>query len=63
MLDLQSAREAMPDAQLPELEFYQGGEDRARWHLSEGINVFEQYFRRKPVGCWPSEGRAWQGDL
>jgi len=56
MLDLQCAREAMPEVQLPELEFYQGGEKRARWHLREGINVFEQYFRRKPAGCWPSEG-------
>ncbi len=56
MLDLQSAREAMPDVPLPELEFYQGGEKRAHWHLREGINVFEQYFRRKPAGCWPSEG-------
>ena len=56
MLDLQSAREAMPDVLLPELEFYQGGEERARWHLREGVNVFEQYFRRKPTGCWPSEG-------
>ena len=56
MLDLQCARDAMPDAMLPELEFYQGGEQRAHWHLREGINVFEQYFRRKPAGCWPSEG-------
>ncbi len=63
MLDLQSAREAMPDVQLPELEFYQGGEDRARWHLREGINVFEQYFRRKPAGCWPSEGSVSKATL
>ncbi len=63
MLDLQSAREAMPDAQLPELEFYQGGEERARWHLREGISVFEQYFRRKPAGCWPSEGSVSKATL
>jgi len=56
LLDIQSAREAMPDVPLPELEFYQGGEERARWHIREGLNVFEQYFRRKPAGCWPSEG-------
>jgi alpha-amylase/alpha-mannosidase (GH57 family) len=56
MLDLQSATDAMPDVQLPELEFYQGGEERAQWHIHEGINVFEQYFRRKPQGCWPAEG-------
>ena len=56
MLDMQSAREAMPDVQLPELEFYQGGEERARWHIHEGLSIFERYFGRKPVGCWPAEG-------
>jgi len=56
MMEIQSAREAMPDTELPELEFYQGGEARVRWHLDEGIKVFEQYFGRKPAGCWPSEG-------
>ncbi len=56
MLDLQSAREATPDAQLPELEFYQGGEARMRWHLREGVALFERCFQRKPTGCWPSEG-------
>ncbi|MFQ5642625.1 MAG: glycoside hydrolase [Thiogranum sp.] len=63
MLDLQTAREAMPDARLPELEFYQGGEQRVHWHLREGINVFEQYFRRKPAGCWPSEGSVSKATL
>ncbi|HHH44689.1 MAG TPA: glycoside hydrolase [Gammaproteobacteria bacterium] len=63
MLDLQSAREAMPDVRLPELEFYQDGEQRAHWHLREGINVFEQYFRRKPAGCWPSEGSVSKATL
>ncbi|MEA2081041.1 MAG: glycoside hydrolase family 57 protein [Pseudomonadota bacterium] len=56
LLDINSAREAMPDTRLPELEFYQGGEARVRWHLSEGIKVFERCFHRKPAGCWPSEG-------
>jgi len=63
MLEIQSAREAMPDAQLPELEFYQGGEARVRWHLQEGIKLFEQYFRRKPAGCWPSEGSVSKATL
>jgi alpha-amylase/alpha-mannosidase (GH57 family) len=56
MLDMQSAREAMPGVALPELEFYQGGEDRARWHVRESLTIFQRYFRREPVGCWPSEG-------
>ncbi|TCK18806.1 alpha-amylase/alpha-mannosidase (GH57 family) [Thiogranum longum] len=56
LLDINSAREAMPDTELPELSAYPGGEERVNWHIREGFNVFEQYFQRKPVGCWPSEG-------
>ncbi len=56
MLEMHSAREAIPGVQLPELEFYQGGEERARWHIREGLNIFEQYFSRRPTGCWPAEG-------
>ncbi len=63
LLDIGSAREAMPDAPLPELAAYPGGEERVRWHLREGLNVFEQYFRRKPAGCWPSEGSVSQATL
>ncbi len=56
LLDIKSAHEAMPDAPLPKLARYPGGEDRARWHIREGIEVFERYFGEKPKGCWPSEG-------
>ena len=63
MLDISSAREAMPDVQLPELEAYPGGEQRAHWHIREGLNVFEQYFRHKPSGCWPAEGSVSQPTL
>ncbi|WP_127477694.1 glycoside hydrolase family 57 protein [Sulfurivermis fontis] len=56
LLDIQSAREAMPEARLPLLEKYPGGEARVRWHVREGIRVFEQHFGSRPRGCWPSEG-------
>jgi len=56
LLNLNSAREALPHSPLPQLEQYPGGEDRVRWHLSHGINVFQHYFGFVPVGCWPSEG-------
>ena len=56
LLDLRSAREAMPQADLPKVESYPGGEERVRWHLREAVNTFEQYFGFKPQGCWPSEG-------
>jgi alpha-amylase/alpha-mannosidase (GH57 family) len=56
LLDFNSAREAMPDAPLPETTEYPGGEARARWHIEEGLRTFKKYFGRKPIGCWPSEG-------
>ncbi len=56
LLDINSTREAMPDAPLPLLDHYPGGMERARWHIEEGISTFEQYFDFRPSGCWPSEG-------
>ncbi len=56
LLDLNCAREAMPDVQLPLLEKYPGGEERVRWHVREGIRTFEHYFGFRPTGCWPAEG-------
>ncbi len=56
MLDLGSAREAMPDVPLPVLPHYPGGEERARRHIEEGLTTFQRYFGFKPSGCWPSEG-------
>ncbi len=56
LLDLNSAREAMPDVRLPSLASYPGGEARVRWHIREGVRVFQQHFGMAPRGCWPSEG-------
>lgn len=56
LLDLKSANEAMPDASLPELLAYPGGEERVRWHIDYGNDVFKRFFGFKPTGCWPSEG-------
>lgn len=56
LLDIQSAREAMPATRLPILESYPGGEERALWHIRKGIETFQKYFGIKPKGCWPSEG-------
>ncbi|MGW8310454.1 MAG: glycoside hydrolase [Thiogranum sp.] len=63
MLDLSSAGEAMPDVSLPECERYPQGDERADWHIREGLNVFQQYFRGKPSGCWPAEGSVSQPTL
>lgn len=56
LLDFTCAREAMPQAPLPLLPQYPGGEERARWHIREGIETFRRHFGFAPVGCWPSEG-------
>ncbi len=56
LLDINSTLEAMPDAELPEITSYPGGEERSHWHMDEGLRVFESYFGFKPKGCWPSEG-------
>ena len=56
MLDIGCADEAMPGIALPELDRYPDGEVRTRWHIREGLNIFEQYFGFQPHGCWPAEG-------
>jgi len=56
LLDLESAREAMPEIELPEAPAYPDGEERVRWHIKRGLEVFEAHFGFRPTGCWPSEG-------
>ncbi len=56
LLDLNSAREAMPDVALPEHSEYPGGRERVHWHIKKGLDIFKNHFGFKPVGCWPSEG-------
>jgi len=56
LLDVASTHEAMPEAPLPRLGSYPGGRERARWHVEEGLRVFESYFGFRPEGVWPSEG-------
>ena len=56
LIELDSAKEALPSIHMPLLEAYPGGEPRARWHVRKGIEVFEKHFGFRPHGCWPSEG-------
>jgi alpha-amylase/alpha-mannosidase (GH57 family) len=56
MLDINSTHEAMPEATLPELNHYPGGQQRIEWHLTKGIETFKHFFGFNPKGCWPSEG-------
>jgi alpha-amylase/alpha-mannosidase (GH57 family) len=56
LLDISSAREALPQLPLPLMESYPDGENRLRWQMEEGMKTFEHYFGQRPKGCWPSEG-------
>ena len=56
LLDFRCARDAVPDAPLPEHPAYPGGAARANWHVEEAIRVFTRAFGSRPAGCWPAEG-------
>ena len=63
LIEINAAREAMPDISMPKLIHYPGGEARARWHIRQGIEVFEERFGFRPSGCWPSEGAVSEATL
>jgi alpha-amylase/alpha-mannosidase (GH57 family) len=63
LLDLDSAKDALPEIKMPESDSYPGGEERSRWHIRNGIASFERYFGFKPKGCWPAEGAVSEGTL
>jgi alpha-amylase/alpha-mannosidase (GH57 family) len=56
LIDIDSMACAMPEAPGPDGGEYPGGLDRARWHMREGIRVFEHFLGRRPSGVWLSEG-------
>ena len=56
LMDFKCAEESLPDTQLPLSPVYPGGEARCRWHMEQGLAVFEKHFGFLPAGCWPSEG-------
>ena len=63
LLDMECAREAMPNVHLPVITRYPGGEERAHWHLQKGLETFERVFGQRPAGLWPSEGGVSQQAL
>lgn len=56
LIDFNSTKDAMPDAPLPKSAGYPDGYDRAKWHMQEGLKVYEKFFDTQPQGVWLSEG-------
>lgn len=56
LIDFDSAREAMPGADLPRTPRYPGGRDRAGAHVREALENYREHFGGKPHGMWPGEG-------
>ncbi len=55
LINFDSTLEAMPEAPLPN-EKYPEGQLRAKEHIQNGLQTFEENFSHRPLGCWPSEG-------
>jgi alpha-amylase/alpha-mannosidase (GH57 family) len=56
MIDFASAREAMPDAPLPESAIYPGGKERVAQHIAKAKKSHAARFGSEPKGMWPAEG-------
>ena len=56
LIDIDSMHCSLPEAAAPEGELYPGGLERARWHMQEGLRVFERFLGCRPQGVWLSEG-------
>lgn len=63
LIDLGSAREAMPEIPLPAHSGYPEGMARARWQFQQAREVFQRFFGMEPTGCWSSEGGLSQQTL
>jgi alpha-amylase/alpha-mannosidase (GH57 family) len=56
LIDLKSAREAWPDAHLPEAPCYPGGTERLAFHIDAALQSHQRRFGAAPNGMWPAEG-------
>jgi len=56
LIDFASAREAMPDAPLPESPHYPKGKLRVKAHIELAKKSHRERFGAEPSGMWPAEG-------
>ena len=56
LIDFTSARDSLPETQLPANPIYPGGRNRVAFHLQSAIDSHRQRFGSEPSGVWPAEG-------
>jgi len=56
LIDFASAREAEPQAALPESPVYPGGVARVKDHVDSALETHGRRFGAQPHGIWPAEG-------
>lgn len=56
LIDLRSARESEPHAELPREQAYPGGRTRVEAHIASAIATHRSRFGVTPRGTWPAEG-------
>ena len=56
LLDFQSAKDALPDVQLPLADYYPGGRERVCAHIDSALVTHARRFGVTPQGLWPAEG-------
>lgn len=63
LIDLKSAREAWPEAALPEAPCYAGGTERLAFHIDAALQSHQRRFGKSAGGMWPAEGAVSQATL
>jgi alpha-amylase/alpha-mannosidase (GH57 family) len=61
--DFNNVKYVLPDSPQPSYDIYPGGMQRSRWHMQQGLDLFEQCFGHRPEGTWLSEGSISQDAL
>jgi alpha-amylase/alpha-mannosidase (GH57 family) len=56
LIDFASAKQAMPDAPMPESACYPDGRARVAAHIAQAKNCHASRFGKAPNGFWPAEG-------
>ena len=56
LVDFAAAREAEPQAVLPQSPLYPGGKARVAFHIDSAMETHERRFGARPNGLWPAEG-------